>query len=89
MLAVAEPALDALLRYGVLGVVVVLLIVGKFRHEREVLQAEAETSAWKAAYEIEVEARRHAERAAQHVIENGSVVMALVEALRTAKGEVS
>ena len=65
------------------------IIAGKLRLDREVKAAEDRTAeavtaaeGWRQAYLDEVEARRHAEAAARHIMETDNVVVSLIEALK-------
>lgn len=65
------------------------IIAGKLRLDREVKAAEEKASealaaaaGWRQAYDDEVEARRHAEAAARHIMETDNVVVSLIEALK-------
>lgn len=72
---------------GLLAIGFWMFLTGKLRRESEVTEAKAEAAAWKVVYETEKEARMAAEAAARHVMESGSAVVALVDALRTLKAE--
>lgn len=87
-LAAANVSADLLdlARWGPPGLVLALLIAGQFRLKREIERSDAETSAWKHAYEVQRERAEAAEAAARHIIESGDISAALVEALTSVAG---
>lgn len=72
------------LGWGTIVVVLALVVTGHLRPRREITDKDAQIDHWRALYETEKEARQAAERAAAHVMENGSAFIALVEAFKAA-----
>lgn len=75
---------------GVLAAVLYLVIwSGKLRPEREVLDLQAQVTAWKATAELANQRAEFAEQAAEHIIGGGIDVATLVKAFKAAAGEAA